>query len=220
MQYPGNPIRAGDRGEHVAAIQAALGVQQTSLFGPTTQQHVIAFQESHGLQGDGVVGPLTWAALFPSVDAFHLALAFTLKWEGGYVNHPLDPGGATNRGITQDTYNRYLRSKRQQLKSVRFISTAEVEDIYRRRYWQLAGCHKLPLPLSVAVFDLAVNCGVGAAKKLLSGLSGNPKHMSHVILDRRMAYYRAIVRRRPKSHAFMAGWTNRVNALREYIKRL
>ena len=66
-------------------------------------------------------------------ELFKKALAFVLKWEGGFVNDPDDKGGATNKGITQTTYNSYLKSKKQKTKSVKishkqklktFISTA------------------------------------------------------------------------------------------------
>ena len=57
------------------------------------------------------------------------ALVFTLKWEGGYTNHPLDPGGATNFGIIQTRYNEYLKSKAHAPKAVKHISKAEYEEI-------------------------------------------------------------------------------------------
>lgn len=64
MDYPGKELRQDDRGPAVAAVQARLGVQQTALFGPTTEACVTAFQRAHGLDPDGVVGPLTWSKLF------------------------------------------------------------------------------------------------------------------------------------------------------------
>ena len=68
-------------------------------------------------------------------ELFKKALAFVLKWEGGFVNDPDDKGGATNKGITQNTYNSYLKSKGMRAKSVRYITQAEVEDIYYKQYW-------------------------------------------------------------------------------------
>lgn len=64
MDYPGEVLGRGSTGEAVIAVQAALGVQRTGVFGPTTEGCVAAFQRSVGLKADGVVGPRTWAALF------------------------------------------------------------------------------------------------------------------------------------------------------------
>ena len=49
-------------------------------------------------------------------DLFKRALQFVLKWEGGYVNNPNDKGGATNKGITQNTYNAWLKSNGKAIK--------------------------------------------------------------------------------------------------------
>lgn len=57
------PLRLGSRGSNVVELQKMLNIQQTGLFGPTTQQTVIKFQEQHGLTADGVVGKHTWQAL-------------------------------------------------------------------------------------------------------------------------------------------------------------
>jgi hypothetical protein len=62
--YPGKELRQDDRGPAVAAVQLRLGVQQTALFGPTTEHCVVEWQKAHGLDPDGIVGPLTWARLF------------------------------------------------------------------------------------------------------------------------------------------------------------
>lgn len=100
--------------------------------------------------------------------AFEAALAFVLRWEGGYVDHPADPGGATNQGVTQATYDAYRRQNAWPTRSVRDISTAEVRDIYHKQYWVRAGCDQITPPaLALCVFDASVNSGVGAALKWL-----------------------------------------------------
>jgi lysozyme family protein len=66
---------------------------------------------------------------------FERALEFTLRWEGGYVNHPSDPGGATNRGITQVTYDQWRTQKRLPTREVRLIEEHEVRSIYWQYYW-------------------------------------------------------------------------------------
>jgi lysozyme family protein len=58
------------------------------------------------------------------------ALQFTLKWEGGYTNHPKDPGGATNFGIIQVRYDEYRKFKGLRLNPVKNITVAEYIEIY------------------------------------------------------------------------------------------
>ena len=69
-EFPGDDIEAGATGDDVKKIQQRLGVQQTGLFGPTTENFVKAFQAAHGLEVDGIVGEETWDALFtaPALD--------------------------------------------------------------------------------------------------------------------------------------------------------
>ena len=96
---------------------------------------------------------------------YKAVLPLVLAHEGGYVNHPKDPGGATNKGVTQAVYDAYRTTKGEKLRSVKSITMAEVTDIYETRYWKLAGCDDLPAGLDYAVFDYAVNSGVGKAVK-------------------------------------------------------
>ena len=65
---------------------------------------------------------------------FKTALNFVLKWEGGYVNNPNDKGGATNKGITQHTYNSWLKSLLLAPRDVRFITQEKGEQIYYQNY--------------------------------------------------------------------------------------
>ena len=97
---------------------------------------------------------------------FNAALAHVLLFEGAYSNHPLDPGGATNLGITQAV----LQSHRDQPVSkddVRTLTQQEAAAIYAKNYWELARCGSLPSGIDFAVFDCAVNQGVGRAARLL-----------------------------------------------------
>ncbi|WP_274853201.1 glycosyl hydrolase 108 family protein [Sinorhizobium meliloti] len=63
-----------------------------------------------------------------ATSSFKAALARVLVHEGGYVNHPRDPGGATNQGIIQRTYDAYRRSKKLQPRSVQKLE----RDAFRR----------------------------------------------------------------------------------------
>ena len=69
---------------------------------------------------------------------------WVLAHEGGYVNHPDDPGGATNYGVIQRTYDAYRRRKRLSPQSVRAITMDEVRDIYRDQYWDKVWGDHLP----------------------------------------------------------------------------
>lgn len=87
------------------------------------------------------------------------ALRLVLKHEGGFVNHPADPGGATNKGVTQKVYDAYRKRKGLGTQSVRGITADEVAEIYKRQYWDTVKGDDLPSGLDYAVFDYAVNSG-------------------------------------------------------------
>lgn len=93
-------------------------------------------------------------------DEFPRSLAKVLKSEGGFSNHPKDPGGATMMGVTQRVYDAYRERLGGRHRSVRFIDTEELQDIYRSSYWNTARCDKLPAGVSYVVFDGNVNSGV------------------------------------------------------------
>lgn len=97
---------------------------------------------------------------------FERALEIVLRKEGGFVNHPGDPGGATNLGITRRTLSGW-RGRAASVADVRALTPAEVAPIYRARYWDLCRCTELPHGLDLIVFDCAVNQGPGRAKRLL-----------------------------------------------------
>ena len=63
------------------------------------------------------------------------ALKFVLRWEGGFVDHPNDPGGRTNKGVTQKVYDSWRQRQGQPVRDVKAIDDAEVISIYRGDYW-------------------------------------------------------------------------------------
>lgn len=103
---------------------------------------------------------------------FNEALSLVLKHEGGYVNHLADPGGATNRGVTQHTYDSWRRRMGLSVRTVRKITDAEVAAIYRRDYWNAVRGDELPAGLDYAVFDFAVNSGPRRARQFLQRVLG------------------------------------------------
>jgi hypothetical protein len=172
--------------------------------------------------GEGLVTPLERSAA--SATDYRRSLDFVLRSEGGFVNHPNDPGGATNQGITQGTYNDYRRDKGLSTQSVQFISRAEVEDIYLTRYWRASGSNQLSAKLALVNFDTAVNMGVGRASQFLSQARQSAGNDEAVLvrryLDIREAYYRAIVSSNPSQGVFLQGWLNRLADLRREVNAI
>ena len=100
------------------------------------------------------------------------ALKQVLKYEGGYVDHPKDPGGPTNKGVTQAVYDNWRKSQNLPIQSVRAIADSEVAAIYRNQYWDRISGDDLPAGVDFAVFDFAVNSGVSRAAKTLQAVVG------------------------------------------------
>jgi len=92
--------------------------------------------------------------------------------EGGYVNHPRDPGGATNRGITQRTYDAWRRMHGRPPRNVRGITKEEAEKIIEFQYLNVVRCDALPSGLDYAMADYAVNSGPAHAARELQRVLG------------------------------------------------
>lgn len=91
-------------------------------------------------------------------DAFRECLEITLEFEGGWSDHPHDPGGATMKGVTLATYRAYRPGATKQ--DLRNITDDEVAAIYRKGYWNAANCDRLAPGQQLVAFDGAVNSGV------------------------------------------------------------
>lgn len=102
-----------------------------------------------------------------STSRFSVCLPLTLAYEGGWSNHPLDPGKATMRGVTQAVYDDWCSMHGLAKQSVGHISDSELTQIYQWRYWDAARCGSLPVGVDYALFDFAVNSGVRRAVQLL-----------------------------------------------------
>ncbi|MFG1247601.1 glycoside hydrolase family 108 protein [Xanthobacter flavus] len=109
-----------------------------------------------------------------AAENFTPALAAVLVHEGGYSNHPSDPGGPTMKGVIKRVYDDYRRSKGLPARDVREITDAELQEIYKRRYWDLVRGDRLPAGLDYVVFDGAVNSGPAQATKWLQRALGLP----------------------------------------------
>lgn len=98
---------------------------------------------------------------------FSRALKLVLEHEGGYSNHPDDPGGPTMKGVIQRVYDGYRRHKGMPVRSVKQLEEGELADIYRTLYWNKIEGDELPSGIDYAVFDAAVNSGFIQAGKWL-----------------------------------------------------
>ena len=167
--------------------------------------------------------------------AFHAALPFVLRWEGGYVHHPDDPGGATNRGVTQRVYDGWRAGEGLGLRSVQLIEDDEVRAIYETGYWLPPHCDALRSRLDLVQFDTAVNMGVKRAVRFLQDALGcevdgqfgpatsqavsgcDARTTLAAYCDLREAYYRRLAATKPDLQVFLRGWMNRLNSLRKEV---
>ena len=89
---------------------------------------------------------------------FERSLALVLQHEGGYVNHPSDPGGRTNLGVTQRVWEDYVGHKVDEAE-MRSLTKEMVSPLYRKEYWDAVHGDKLPCGADYLAFDFAVNAG-------------------------------------------------------------
>lgn len=103
---------------------------------------------------------------------FERCLAETLRWEGGYSDHPADPGGPTMCGIIQRVYDAWRDTMGLHRRPVRDSEPRERAAIYRQQYWNAVRGDELPPGISLAVFDFGVNSGPARAVKTLQRALG------------------------------------------------
>lgn len=161
-------------------------------------------------------------------DKFVACNAITAKWEGGWSDHPADPGGKTMYGITQATLSAYL-GRPATVAEIRTLSKAQATAIYRDRYWKRVGGDQLPPGVDLCVYDFGVNSGPERAVKSLQAALGvkadgwvgdltvaalrsaNPRELINTLCDRRLAFLKAL----PTWDNFGRGWANRVADVRK-----
>ena len=159
---------------------------------------------------------------------FDRALQFVLVHEGGFVNHPKDPGGATMKGVTLETFRRHFGAGKT-VNDLKNITQDQLARVYRTGYWDKCKCDQLPAGVDYAVFDVAVNSGPGRAAKFLQaaveatpdGAIGpgtldkvgaqEPPSIINSICDKRLAFLRGL----DTFATFGMGWTSRVTGVRQ-----
>ena len=165
-------------------------------------------------------------------EALEQSLEWLLEEEGGFSNHPADTGGATMYGVTQATFNAWLKAVGRKQRNVKTITRDEAFTLYKTMYWDEAGCDKLPFPISYMVFDAAVNSGPVRADKWLQAALGvkqdgilGPKTLAALeeavdredfviyyrIIDERLKFLVALIRSKTSQLAFLLGWMRRLN---------
>ena len=102
-----------------------------------------------------------------AVENYDKCLETILHHEGGYVNHPSDPGGETNMGVTKKVYKDFGGTK--DMKDLEFD---DVAPIYRKNYWDRMKCDNVPAGLDLCLFDFGVNAGTGRSAKFLQRIIG------------------------------------------------
>ena len=100
-------------------------------------------------------------------DNFDECLKMLLHHEGGYVNHPKDPGGETNLGVTKRVYEKWGGTK-----DMKDLTVEDVAPIYKKNYWNRCKCDDLESGVDWVVFDWAVNSGTGRAAKAIQKICG------------------------------------------------
>lgn len=167
---------------------------------------------------------------------FEDCLAFVLEREGGLVNNPHDRGGATNKGITQRTYDEWRERKGYEQRSVAQIEQVEVMAIYNEQYWTPVRGIKLPDPIDLIMFDSAVQHGAVRPVKWLQEIVGADvdgrfggntlaamntyisanglDKLVDALMARRAKFYDQIIANDPAQKVFAKGWGNRMLALR------
>ena len=160
---------------------------------------------------------------------YQKCLETILHHEGGYVNHPKDPGGETNLGVTKRVYQEWGGTK-----DMKELTVEDVAPIYKKNYWDKMKCEDLPSGLDLCVFDFGVNAGPGRAAKYLQTLIGtkadggigpntlakldefiNNNTLTETIRlyqDERQDYYESL----STFNTFGKGWTRRVNETTEF----
>jgi lysozyme family protein len=153
---------------------------------------------------------------------FQECLDLVLKSEGGWVNHPSDPGGETNLGVTKRVWEEYVGHPVESLKK---LTKDDVAPLYELKYWRPCYCEVLPRGLDFVVFSMGVNAGPGRSVKLLQqsigcvpdGVIGprtrelisssNGATLIAKFSETRREYYRSL----KTFPIFGKGWLNRVD---------
>lgn len=175
---------------------------------------------------------------------FKRAHAFVKKWEGGFDDHPADPGGVTNYGVSLA----YLRDHKLidgdlngdgviDRKDILAMTPEKAAELFKKDFWDSNNLDTVPDRVAIVAYDTGVNMGVGYARKLVQQALGvtvdgvwGPKTRAALsacsdlitaqnMIELRQERYLGIVSKRPASRVFLKGWLNRLAALRVEVSK-
>ena len=178
------------------------------------------------------------------MNVFLWAHTFVASMEGGYADHPSDPGGATNYGISL----RFLRSQGLDrgdidgdggidADDIKALTPADAMRMMRRSFWEPLELDRVPPACAVVLYDTAVNMGPGYARRMAQqalgvdadGIWGPITWRAFAACDERRCAlnmcrlrkkrYRELAGKNPALNTFLCGWLRRVEALEQYIAR-
>lgn len=159
---------------------------------------------------------------------FDASFARIIKSEGGYVNDPADRGGETNLGVTIGAWGAYL-GRAIQPGEMKALTVETVKPFYKSMYWDKVKGDDLPVGVDYAVFDFAVNSGVGRAAKFLQRAVGalddgaigpgtlalvaktTPGKLLENFAKQKEAFYNSLAEKNPTQQKFLKGWLARVD---------
>lgn len=164
---------------------------------------------------------------------FAVCLNRVLASEGGFSNHPSDPGGMTKLGCTKATWEEYVGHPVSEA-DMRALTPDDVAPLYKRKYWDRASCDLLPAGLDYCVFDAAINSGPGRAVKWLQEVVGasadgvvgkktltaiNAFSVQKIIAqynEKRLQFLESL----PTWSTFGNGWSNRISHVQSVASQL
>jgi lysozyme family protein len=164
---------------------------------------------------------------------FDEALKAILHHEGNFVNHPKDPGGMTNLGVTKRVWEEWVGHEVDE-KAMRALTPEIVGPMYKSKYWDKIKGDDLPTGVDYVVFDAAINSGPGRAAKWLQTAVGavpdgaiGPGTLAKVeamdakaIVEKYQATRLAFLQSLPTWDTFGKGWGRRVTEVKDAALRM
>jgi lysozyme family protein len=164
---------------------------------------------------------------------YNEALKAILKHEGGFVNHPRDPGGMTNLGVTKKVWEEWVKHPVDE-KAMRELTPELVSPMYKKKYWDAVKGDELPDGLDYLMFDFAINAGPGRAIKTMQKAIGttpdgaigpktmqslkemNPAQLIEKFSVEKESFYRSL----PTFQTFGKGWLRRVAEAKDHAETM
>jgi len=161
---------------------------------------------------------------------FKLLKPFILKWEGGYVNDPLDKGGSTNKGVTIATFRQFYGQKKT-VDDLKALTDAQWEHIFKTGYWNKWRADEIKdQAVANALVDWTYHSGIHGIKEpqkilgvTVDGIVGpitiaavnkmHPQELFWKVQVARHGFVENIVKTNPTQERFLVGWKNRINSL-------